>query len=172
MLKAIAILFGITLIPGLELRASIPMGILGGESIDAPMAWPTVVLTCVISNILIGWAFFWILGPVVKFFRRVGFIDRLLAKYLDSAQRRLKPNVEKYGFWGLAIFIGIPLPLTGAYSGAAGAYALGMETKRFMLANVVGVLIAAVCVTIITLLIRAGIGTDFVLFDWLIKNKS
>ncbi|MBR4676319.1 MAG: small multi-drug export protein [Victivallales bacterium] len=168
MLKTIAILFCITLIPGLELRASIPMGILGGKWIASPMAWPAVVLTCVISNILIGWAVFWLLGPVVKFFRRIGFIDRLLAKYLDSAQRRLKPNVEKYGFWGLAVFIGIPLPLTGAYSGAAGAYALGMETKRFMIANVVGVLIAAVCVTVICLLIRAGIDCAF--FNLLIKS--
>ncbi len=168
MLKSIVILFLITLIPGLELRASIPMGILGGEWIDAPMAWPTVVLTCVISNILIGWAVFWLLAPAIRFFRRIGFIDKLLAKYLDSAQRRLKPSVEKYGFWGLAIFIGIPLPLTGAYSGAAGAYAMGMEPKRFMLANVVGVLIAAVCVTIISLLIRAGI--DFAFFDLLIKS--
>ena len=168
MLKAIAILFLITLIPGLELRASIPMGILGGRWIDAPMFWPAVVITCLISNILIGWAFFGLLGPLVRFFRRVPFIDRLLTRYLDSAQRRLKPSVDKYGFWGLAIFIGIPLPLTGAYSGAAGAFALGMETKRFMIANLVGVLIAAICVTIITLLIRAGIDCAF--FDLLIKS--
>ena len=164
MLNAIAILFLITLIPGLELRASIPMGILGGRWIESPMAWPAVVLTCVVSNILIGWAVFWLLDPIVRFFRRVPFIDRLLAKYVDSAQRRLKPSVEKYGFWGLAVFIGIPLPLTGAYSGAAGAYALGMETKRFMIANVVGVLIAAICVTIISLLLRAGI--DLAFFDY------
>ena len=168
MLNAIAILFLITLIPGLELRASIPMGILGGRWIESPMAWPAVVLTCVVSNILIGWAVFWLLDPIVRFFRRVPFIDRLLAKYVDSAQRRLKPSVEKYGFWGLAVFIGIPLPLTGAYSGAAGAYALGMETKRFMIANVVGVLIAAICVTIISLLLRAGI--DLAFFDLLIKS--
>ena len=168
MLNAIAILFLITLIPGLELRASIPMGILGGRWIESPMAWPAVVLTCIISNILIGWAVFWLLDPIVRFFRRVPFIDRLLVKYVDSAQRRLKPSVEKYGFWGLAVFIGIPLPLTGAYSGAAGAYALGMETKRFMIANVVGVLIAAICVTIISLLLRAGI--DLAFFDLLIKS--
>ena len=168
MLKTIAILCCITLIPGLELRASIPMGILGGKWIDSPMAWPAVVLTCLISNILIGWVVFWGLDPVVRFFRRVPFINRLLTRYLDSARRRLKPSVKKYGFWGLAIFIGIPLPLTGAYSGAAGAYALGMETKRFMIANVVGVLIAAICVTIISLLIRAGI--DFAFFNLLIKS--
>jgi len=168
MLKTIIILFCITLIPGLELRASIPMGILGGKWIESPMAWPMVAMTCLLSNILIGWGVFFLIDPIVKTFRRIAFIDRLLAKYVDSAQRRLKPSVDKYGFWGLAVFIGIPLPLTGAYSGAAGAYALGMETKRFMLANVVGVLIAAICVTAISLLIRAGI--DLAFFDLLIKS--
>ena len=153
---SILILFLITLIPGLELRASIPMGLFGGELIATPLAWPAVVLTCVISNILIGWAFFLFLDPFVRLFRRIAWCDRLLAKYLDRAQERLKPQVEKYGFWGVAVFIGIPLPMTGAYTGAAGAYALGMERRKFMLANVVGVLIAGTCVTLICLLIQGG----------------
>ena len=157
MLRSIAILFIITLIPGLELRASIPMGIFGGELISVPMAWPYVVLTCVISNILSGWGVFWILDPIVRLFRRIGWCDRLLSRYLDRAQEKLKPNVEKYGFWGLSLFIGIPLPMTGAYTGAAGAYALGMNRRQFMLANVVGVLLAGVCVTAICLMIQAGV---------------
>ena len=153
---SILILFLITLIPGLELRASIPMGMFGGEWISSPMAWPAVVLTCVVSNILIGWGFFLFLGPFVRLFRRISWCDRLLSKYLDRAQVKLKPDVEKYGFWGVAVFIGIPLPMTGAYTGAAGAYALGMKWRQFMLANVVGVLIAAFCVTGICLMIQGG----------------
>ena len=167
-LRTIAILFLITMIPGLELRASIPMGVLGGKWIDSPMAWPAVVLTCVISNIIIGWLVFFLLDPCVKLFRRIPLCDRLLAKYLDRAQRKLKPNVDKYGFWGLAVFIGIPLPLTGAFTGAAGAYTLGMGKRKFMLATVVGVIIAAVCVTAVTLLIQAG--CDLPIFKLLIKE--
>ena len=167
-LRTIAILFLITMIPGLELRASIPMGVLGGKWIDSPMAWPAVVLTCIISNIIIGWLVFFLLDPCVKLFRRIPLFDRLLEKYLDRAQRKLKPSVDKYGFWGLAVFIGIPLPLTGAFTGAAGAYTLGMERRKFMLANVAGVLIAAVCVTAVTLLIKAGCSLPF--FQLLIKG--
>lgn len=168
MIKAIILLFLITLIPGLELRASIPMGIFGGKWIDSPMPWPMVVLVCTISNILIGWGVYFLLEPIVRLFRRIPCCDRLLQKYLDRAQNKLKPSVEKYGFLGLALFIGIPLPLTGAYTGAAGAYTLGMGKKKFMLANVVGVCIASVCVTVICLLIQSG--TKLPIFDFLIKQ--
>ena len=161
MFRSIVILFLITLIPGLELRASIPMGILGGKLIESPLAWPYVVLACVISNILIGWGVFFLLDPMVKLVRKIGWCDRILSKYLDRAQVKLKPSVEKYGMWGVAVFIGIPLPMTGAYTGAAGAYALGMDRKQFMISNVVGVLIAAFCVTVICLMIQAGVNLPF-----------
>ena len=161
MFRSIVILFLITLIPGLELRASIPMGILGGKLIESPLAWPYVVLACVISNILIGWGVFFLLDPMVKLVRKIRWCDRILSKYLDRAQVKLKPSVEKYGMWGVAVFIGIPLPMTGAYTGAAGAYALGMDRKQFMISNVVGVLIAAICVTVICLLIQAGVNLPF-----------
>ena len=168
MLRTIIILFLITLIPGLELRASIPMGIFGGKWINSPLEWPYVVLVCVISNILIGWGVFFLLGPFVKLLRKIAWCDRLLAKFLDRAQVKLKPSVEKYGVWGVAVFIGIPLPMTGAYTGAAGAYAMGLNRKQFMIANVIGVLIAAVCVTAICLLIQAGV--DLPVFKHLIKR--
>ena len=161
MIRSIVILFLITLIPGLELRASIPLGIFGGDLVESPLAWQWVVLVCVISNILIGWAFFLCLHPLVCLFRKMEWCDRLLKKYLDRAQEKLKPQVEKYGFWGVAVFIGIPLPMTGAYTGAAGAYALGMKRRKFMVANVVGVLIAGICVTIVCLLIKSGVDSPF-----------
>ena len=157
MLENIAILFLVTLIPGLELRASIPMGIFGGKYIGEPLEWPIVTAICIVSNIIIGWAVFLLLDPAMKIIRKWAFLDRLAQKYLDRAQKKLYPQVKKYGFWGVSLFIGIPLPLTGAYTGAAGAYALGMKKRDFMLANVAGVLIAAVCVTAVCLLIQAGI---------------
>jgi len=167
MLKSMVVLFLVTLIPGLELRASIPVGILGGKWLAEPMAWPAVVVTCTVANILLGWGVFWLLDPVLKLLRLMPWFERLVMRYIERARAKLKPQVDKYGAIGLAIFIGIPLSLTGAYTGAAGAFALGMERRQFMLANVVGVLIAAVLVTIITLLIRAGINLP--IFDILIK---
>lgn len=168
MLKPLAILFLVTMIPGLELRASIPVGILGGKWLAEPLSWPTVVITCTIANILLGWVVFWLLGPVLALLRRLPWIENLAVRYLERAQRKLQPQVAAYGTWGLALFIGIPLPLTGAYTGAAGAFALGMNRNQFMLANAIGVIIAAVCVTAITLMIQAGINLP--IFDVLVKK--
>ena len=62
----------------------------------------------------------------------------------------------------MAIFIGMPLPGTGAYSGAVGAYLLALDRKRFWLANILGVVIACVAVTAICLLIDKGADLGFV----------
>lgn len=168
MLRSIVILFLITLVPGLELRASIPVGIFGGEWVSAALPWPLVASICIIANILIGWGVFFLLNPMLNLVRRIPFCERLVVRYLERARKKLKPQIDKYGFWGLAIFIGIPLPLTGAYTGAAGAFTLGMDSKQFMLANVVGVIIAGIIVTAACLLIQAGIDLPF--FHFLIKK--
>ena len=65
MLKSMVVLFLVTLIPGLELRASIPVGILGGKWLAEPMPWPAVVVTCTVANILLGWGVFSLLDPVL-----------------------------------------------------------------------------------------------------------
>ena len=60
-------------------------------------------------------------------------------------------KVEKWGELFLIIFIGIPLPGSGVYSGALAGYIMGISFKKFMIANIFGVLIAAILVTIVTL---------------------
>lgn len=82
-------------------------------------------------------------------------------------------NVEKYGELGVAVFIGIPLPGSGVYTGAFGAYLLGLDKRKFGVANVIGVLIAGVAVTVLCLLIQKGIvvvSEDGGWIDWLIKR--
>ena len=167
MFQAILILIVCTFIPGLELRASIPVGAFKYDNV-LPL-WLTVAV-CVVSNIAIGWIVFMAIHPVAMFFRKIHWIDVLFARYLERAQRKLRPQIEKYGTWGLAFFIGIPLPGTGAYTGAAGAFALGMKKRQFALANLAGVCIAGLAVTVVVLLIRKGIESP--LFDFLIKRSA
>ena len=165
MINAILILIAFTFIPGLELRASIPVGAFKYD--DVLPLWLTVT-TCIVSNIVIGWLVFILITPFANLFRKIHWIDVLFTKYLERAQRKLEPQIKKYGTWGLAFFIGIPLPGTGAYTGAAGAFALGMKKRQFAIANVAGVIIAGIAVTFIVLLIRAGVESP--LFDFLIKR--
>ena len=155
-IRTILVLCLVTMIPGLELRASIPLGIFGGERVAVMVPWPVVTLICTVANILIGMAFFSLLHPIIRTLRHIKWMDSLLERFLTRAQRKLLPYVEKYGFWGLAVFIGIPLPLTGAITGAAGAYVLGMRHRQFFLANAIGVCIAAFLVTLRCLLLLAG----------------
>jgi uncharacterized membrane protein len=149
-MNSILLLILITLIPALELRASIPFGILSTN-----LHWTTVFIICVITNIILGPAVYVILDKFIHIFLKIRIFDRVYSKYIEKTQKKIHPAIEKYGILGLAIFIGIPLPGSGSYTGALAAYILGMKIKRFIIANIIGVIIAA---AIITLLALTGAG--------------
>ena len=153
MIRSMFWLAAITLIPALELRASIPFGIFGMQN---DLSWPMVVAICVITNIILGWIVFIVLGPVFSLFRKWSWFDTRFWPLLERARQRIHPYVEKYGELGVAVFIGIPLPGSGVYTGALGAYLIGVSRKKFVIANVIGVLIAAAAVTTLSLLILHG----------------
>jgi len=171
MLKQIIVLTIVTLVPALELRASIPWGILGNEKWGVTpglMSRPVVVLVCVIANIVLGLGVFWVLGPILKWLERFQWFSKYIEPVMLRTQRKLKPYVDKYGEWGVAVFIGIPLPGSGVYTGALGAFVLGLDRKKFAVANVLGVLIAAAAVTAVTLGAQAGMDLPFI--EYLIKR--
>jgi len=153
MLKSILYLTLITLVPALELRASIPVGIFG---MAGELSWPLVALICIAANIILGWVIFLVIGPAFTLIRKWNWFEKNIWPLLEGTRRRIHPYVEKYGEWGVAVFIGIPLPGSGVYTGAVGAYLLGLDKKKFVVANVVGVLIAATAVTVLSLMILHG----------------
>ena len=147
----------ITLLPFLELRASIPYGIL-----KAGLGWVLVFVVCVVTNIVLGAALYPLIDTITKTAKRIGFIDRLYRAYIKRTQRRIDGYVDRYGELGVAIFIGIPLPGSGVYSGALAAYLIGLNYRKFIIADIIGVLIAGVIVTIVSLM---GVGA----FDFFVK---
>ena len=153
MIKAILWLVAVTLIPALELRASIPFGIFG---LAKTVSWPVVVLICVVANIVLGWIVFLVMGPVFTFLRKWEWFENRIWPILEKTQHKIHPYVEKYGEIGVAVFIGIPLPGSGVYTGAFGSYLLGLDRRKFAIANVIGVLIAAAAVTGLCMLILHG----------------
>jgi uncharacterized membrane protein len=142
MASKIALTLLATVSPISELRGGIPLGIHSGL---AP--W-SVFLMAVIANALI---FFPVFFALRLFYDKALFRMPLFNKYLDSLRKRGKPIVDKYGFWGLALFVAVPLPLTGAYTGTILAWLLGMDWKKAFPAVVVGVIVAGVVVLLITL---------------------
>jgi uncharacterized membrane protein len=71
---------------------------------------------------------------------------------VERARKKLSTGVEKWGWLGIAVFVAIPLPLTGAWTGTLGAWVLGVSRRKTMLAVVLGVVTAGVIVTMVVLL--------------------
>jgi uncharacterized membrane protein len=146
MLQEIITLVLITFIPIFELRASIPYGILKYH-----MHWLPVFITCVLANIAVGMFIYFFLDRLIHFFIRWKPLGRLYHRIVEKSQKRIRPYVERYGTIGVALFIGVPLPGSGVYTAALGSCFIGIGYRRFFMATVIGVLIAAVAVTLITL---------------------
>jgi len=140
------IIAAIVLVPFLELRASIPYGILVLDQ-----NWLIVFIVSVVANIILGILLFPMIDHIFRFFRKFAWLDKLCTLYMDRTQKKIDKLVKKYGFLGIAVFIGIPLPGSGVYSGSVAAYLIGLSFKRFIIANIIGVLIAGIAVTIIVL---------------------
>ena len=135
----------LTLLPFLELRASIPYGILNTD-----LSIVTVFLVCVITNIILAPILYVFFNKIIHVFLKIKFIDKCYQKTITRTQRKVHKYVDKYGVFGLAIFIGIPLPGSGVYSGALAAYLLGFRKRDFFMAAVIGVLIAGVIMLLIS----------------------
>jgi len=131
----------ITFIPWIELRGSIPVAILGYNL--NPLA---VFVVTVLANIAVILPAFVFLDWVFHLLERVPFFRR----QLERTRQKAKPYIEKYGMVGLALFVGVPLPGTGAYSGALAAHIFGMKDRRAFVSISAGVFLAGVAVTLMT----------------------
>jgi len=161
-----------TFIPGLEARASIPL-VFFHSGLRTALGIPVGVAVCLLANVCVGVATFWLMGPAVSALRRWRWFEASVWPRFERTQHKLHPYVEKYGEWGLAVFIGVPLPGTGAYTGAFGAFLLGMDRKRFLVANILGVLLACAAVTVLCLLISHGaVAEDSLLRKLFLKSVS
>jgi len=145
MFYKVALLIAITFIPALELRASIPLGIY-----KYSITWPVVFVVCTLANIAVGLAWFWALAHLVPLVTRIKPLGYVYNKYVERTQKRIDKAVGKWGEWAVAVFIGIPLPGSGVYTGALAAYLIGLKWRKFVVANIVGVLIAAALVTAVS----------------------
>ncbi len=156
MLMDILILIGITFLPFLELRASIPYGILSTD-----LHWSVVFLICAAANIILGPIIYITLDKFIHLFFYIPYVKKIYDHYVVKTQHKIHRGVEKYGEWAVLFFIGIPFPTTGVYSGTLAAYLIGLDYKKYIVSLIGGVLMAAVLVTIISL---AGDGLFHSLF--------
>ena len=136
--------FLISMLPVVELRLGLPYGIAIG------LNYPLALLSAVVGNLLPAPFIIMFIRNVLaflreKFARLDGFITRL------EERAHLKSEVvQKYGLIGLCLLVAIPLPGTGAWTGALVAALMGMKLRKAMPAIIIGVLIAAAIMTGVT----------------------
>ena len=139
------ICFIISLFPILELRG----GLLAASPafLDVPLA--RALPLCIFGNLLPIPFVLLFIETVLARMERFS-LTRKAAVWLREKAKKNRGKVEQYEFWGLVLFVGIPLPGTGAWTGALVAALFHMPRKRAFLACVLGVMLAATVMSIVS----------------------
>jgi uncharacterized membrane protein len=148
----------LSILPISELRGGIPFAMANG--ISWYIAWPFAAAVNALAAPLC-WIF---LSTVHRLFYGQGihaesepaggfsWYRSLFDRFVDRARQKLHGGVEKWGVLGIALFVAIPLPITGAWTGTLGAWVLGLPKRKTLAAVVLGVIIAGGIVTLVMLL--------------------
>lgn len=129
----------VSMVPVIELRGGLPVAYAMGMSI-----WLALPI-CIIANLLPVPFILWLITPIFNALKKTKLFRPMVEK-LEARASGKSDRVEKGWFWGLVLFVGIPLPGTGAWTGALIAAMLNIPFKKAFPAIVLGVLIAAAIV--------------------------
>ncbi len=141
-----AVVVAVAMFPVIELRGAIPFALLN-YSMNPMEAYALSVF----GNLLPVLPLLLFLEPVEKRLRSFSVFDKFFESLFSRTRKNAEKNIQKYGALGLAIFVAVPLPATGAWTGAAAAYIFGIKHKYSFPAIVLGVLAAGIIVTLASL---------------------
>ena len=136
-----AVVFIISMIPILELRG----GLIVSKLLEVPIT--TAIPLCIIG-IIIPIPFFLVFIKQIFIWMKKFRLFRGLVEKLEAKAMGKSDNIRKYEFWGLVLFVGIPLPGTGAWTGSLIAALLDVDFKKAVLAELLGIAIATVIMSI------------------------
>ena len=132
------------MVPVVELRGAIPYGVVAGLSV------PEAFILAVIGNLVPIPVLIVFTRKVFEWLRKISpSLDRLVSRLENKAAQK-EDIVRKYEFFGLMLLVAIPLPGTGAWTGALVAAMMDMRLKSAMPAITVGVIVAGIIVTTLT----------------------
>lgn len=135
-----ALVFLISMTPILELRG----GLLAASYLGVDML--KAIWICVIGNIIPVPFILLLITPIFAWMKKLK-VFRPMVEKLERKAMSKKDKIEKYEFWGLVFFVGIPLPGTGAWTGCLIAALLEMDFKKAFPAAVIGILLATLIMT-------------------------
>lgn len=139
-------IFIVSMLPILELRG----GLIAATLLNVPYVQALII--CIIGNVLPIPFLLLFLRKILEWMKKFKHAGKL-AYWLENRTLKKRDQVDKYGFWGLLLFVGIPLPGTGAWTGAVLASLLYMPVKKSAVAVGLGVCLAAIIMSVITYLI-------------------
>lgn len=144
MFENILMTFFISMVPVLELRGAIPLAVAAGLDI------PTALIVAIIGNLVPVPFIIIFIRKIFKWMQSQSQRLAAIVHKMEAKANAKKDQVLKYEFWGLLLLVAIPLPGTGAWTGALVAAMLDMQLKRAFPAIAVGVVVAGLIVTIAT----------------------
>jgi uncharacterized membrane protein len=133
--------FVLSMLPISELRGAIPYAVANG------VPWPKAYLIAVAGNFLPVMPIVYLIGPVSRWLRRASIFDRFFT-WLFARTRRKGKMIERFEAAGLVLFVAIPLPVTGAWTGAVAAFVFGVRKGLAFPAIFLGICLAGVVVTL------------------------
>lgn len=137
------LVFIISMFPILELRG----GILASALLNLSGIYSFIV--CIIGNIIVIPIALYFLSFIFKSLKKINFFNKIITK-LENKVLSKREKLDKYGYLGLFLFVGIPVPGTGVWTGCFLASLLNMDKKKSFLAAVAGVFMAACIMQILS----------------------
>lgn len=146
-----AIVFIISMIPILELRGAL---LVAGPILGVPVA--KAIPLCVVGNIIPVPFILMLITPIFNWLKKTKTFQPMVTKLENKAMSK-SDQIEKYEFWGLVLFVGIPLPGPGAWTGSLIAALLGIKFKKAFPAVVIGICMATVIMWFISYVLLGGV---------------
>ena len=137
------IVFIISLMPILELRG----GLIAASLLDMNIIKSFII--CFIGNIIPIPLILWFITPIFDWLKKTKLLNKLVCKLENKAMAK-KDKIERLQYLGLLLFVGIPLPGTGAWTGCLIAALLNMNKKKSLLYAILGVVLAGIIMLILS----------------------
>ncbi len=162
MFKKYLIVFLVSMIPLIELRGAVPIGL--SEAFGGSLPILPLYITCIIGNMLPVPFIFFFARKVLVWGADKKFIGKFFKFCLEKGEKGGKKLQEKAGhglYFALFLFVGIPLPGTGAWTGTLAASFLDMDFKKSSIAVMAGVVLAGVIMGLASAGVFGAVGAIF-----------
>ena len=138
--------FIISMVPILELRGGMIAAALFG------LPWLRALIFCILGNMLPMPFVLLLITKIFDLLKKTKAFRPMVEK-LEKRAIGKKDKIEKYEFWGLVLFVGIPLPGTGGWAGSLVAAMLGVKFRKAFPAVILGILLAATIMSLVSYVI-------------------